>query len=408
MGRLLPGLRRNLDLMPSPVEGRPGLLLRDPFRYTETMAVVPPALCPLLAFFDGQHEEEELKAALLRATGDLRALDLVAHLVNTLSEGGFLDDEVHAAQRAERHRAFAEAPRREPVHAGSGYPAEALTLKLTMDRYLDGGGEGKAPLAPAPLGIAAPHVSPEGGWRCYASAYRALPPAVASRTAVVLGTSHYGPPRRFGLTRKPFVTPLGEAAVDAAIVDELAAAGPAAVVEDYCHAVEHSIEFQVLFLQHVLGPAVRIVPVLCGPLPDEGLPEEDEGVRRFLDALAALAAREGSRLLWVLGVDLAHVGRRYGGARDVRAGEGEMREVEERDRERLARVTEGDARGFWELVRGEADALNWCGSAPLYAFLRSVRARGRLLRYEQWNIDPRSVVSFAALAFEAQGQDLPA
>ena len=46
------------------------------------------------------------------------------------------------------------------------------------------------------------------------------------------------------------------------------------------------------------------------------------------------------------------------------------------------------------------DDLKWCGSAPLYTFLKALpEARGELLRYEQWNIDPRSVVSFAGMAF---------
>jgi hypothetical protein len=44
--------------------------------------------------------------------------------------------------------------------------------------------------------------------------------------------------------------------------------------------------------------------------------------------------------------------------------------------------------------------LKWCGSAPLYTFLKAVpHARGELLRYEQWNIDEQSVVSFAGIAF---------
>ena len=30
-------------------------------------------------------------------------------------------------------------------------------------------------------------------------------------------------------------------------------------MEDYCHAVEHSIEFQVVMLQHIYGPKVRIL-----------------------------------------------------------------------------------------------------------------------------------------------------
>jgi hypothetical protein len=75
--------------------------------------------------------------------------------------------------------------------------------------------------------------------------------------------------------------------------------------------------------------------------------------------------------------------------------------VEKRDRDRLAALAAGDAASFWKLVADDGDReLKWCGSSPLYAFLRAVpEARGTVLRYEQWNIDSQSVVSFAALAF---------
>jgi len=74
--------------------------------------------------------------------------------------------------------------------------------------------------------------------------------------------------------------------------------------------------------------------------------------------------------------------------------------VEERDRARLSRILEGDADGFWALLQENADDLKWCGASPFYTFLQAAApARGRLLRYEQWNIDDESVVSFAGLAF---------
>ena len=44
MARLLPRLRANLELMPSPVEDRPGLLIRDSLRYSDTTLIIPPAL----------------------------------------------------------------------------------------------------------------------------------------------------------------------------------------------------------------------------------------------------------------------------------------------------------------------------------------------------------------------------
>jgi AmmeMemoRadiSam system protein B len=401
----LPPLRSTLDLMPSPIPERPGLLVRDPFRFTQTVLVIPPPLVPLLALFDGTRSETDLREALVRVTGEVQVGELLRHLVDTLHKGGFLQDELFEAMKQAREREFADAPRREAAHAGSAYPEEASALRETLARYMDGHDPEAAAAAGADglLGIAAPHVSPDGGWRCYRAAYAALGAEHAARTFVILGTSHFGAPERFGLTRKPYVTPAGEAPADLAVVDALAQSSGAVVVEDYCHAVEHAIEFQVVFLQHRFGPGVRIVPILCGPFAratEQGRPEDHAEVGRFLEALADLARRDADRLVFVLGVDMAHVGRRYGDAFRARAGFGKMTSVEARDRERLERVLAGDADGFWSLVQRDGDPLRWCGASPLYSFLRAVRpGGGELLRYEQWNIDDASVVSFAGIAF---------
>jgi MEMO1 family protein len=54
------------------------------------------------------------------------------------------------------------------------------------------------------------------------------------------------------------------------------------------------------------------------------------------------------------------------------------------------------------LVQENHDDLKWCGSAPIYTFLKAApRARGQLHRYQQWNIDEQSVVSFAAIGFRS-------
>ena len=113
--------------------------------------------------------------------------------------------------------------------------------------------------------MAAPHVSPEGGWESYRAAYGVLRPEHRDRTFVILATSHYGEPERFGLTRKHFTTPLGEARADRRWSTGSPIAGGAAVaMEDYCLSFEHTVEFQVLFLQHVLGPDVRSCRCSCG------------------------------------------------------------------------------------------------------------------------------------------------
>lgn len=395
----------NLDFMPSPVEDRPGLLIRDPFRYSDATLIIPPALVQCLECFDGERTSLDLRAALVRITGDLKVGELEEHLIQSLSQAGFLEDANFERLREQRHAAFAQGEHRDASHAGAAYPAEPDELRRCFDGYLRDGSQAAAAPAGELIGLAAPHVSPEGGWETYQAAYRALDSRYAGRVFVILGTSHYGEPDRFGLTRKPFVTPYGKARTERQLVDRLAAAAPDSVrMEDYCHAVEHSIEFQVVFLQHVLGPDVTILPILCGPfargLLDGGKPEADGRVERFLAALGDLAAGEGKRLFWVLGIDMAHMGRRYGDPFPAVAGRGVMEEVAARDAARIRRVEAGDPEGFWDLVKENRDDLKWCGSAPLYTFLRAAPgARGALRRYQQWNIDEQSVVSFGAITF---------
>jgi len=396
--------------------------------------VIPPLLARCLSLFDGAHSDLDLRELLVRLTGRLDDVgEIVEQMPRTLSEAGFLRDTAFDRLRARRERAFAESPLRVPVHAGGGYPDDPRELGQTLERWRRelpvrdgaatrtpaGASDGTPPGTSEAtdgshddvIAIAAPHASPHAAVPTYAAAYGALPASAAGRTFVVLGTSHYGEPSRFGITRKAFQTPLGAARTDVALVDELARAAPGAfTAEDYCHAIEHSIEFQVVFLQSRYGPDVRIVPILCGPFWG-ARPENTVTVARGLDALAAMQSAHGARLTWVLGVDMAHVGPRYGDRNRVRAHRGEMLAVAERDRARLDRVAAGDADGFWRLVRGDGtsgqgrDDLKWCGSAPLYAFLRAVpQVRARLLHYDHWNIDDDSVVSFAAMSFSARDQ----
>jgi AmmeMemoRadiSam system protein B len=394
----------NLDFMPSPAEDRPGLLIRDPFQFTDAMLIIPPALVESLACFDGVQSDLDLRQALVRATGSFDVSTIQQNLVSTLREAGFLEDDSFAAMRDARRSAFAASPVREPAHAGSAYPDEPEALRDTLQRYM-ADTAATARFDGNLLGIAAPHVSPEGGWHSYRDAYAVLRPEHRERTCVILATSHYGEPERFGLTRKNFATPLGTARTDTRLVDWLAErSGDAADLEDYCFSFEHTAEFQVVFLQHALGPDVKILPILCGPFAESlyrgGLPEKNDRVRRFFDALGELHAREGSRLLWVLGVDMAHIGARYGDRFRAQAHRGFLEEVAARDRLRMESINAGDSGAFWDQVQPNHDDLKWCGSSPFYTFLKSVPGvRGESLRYEQWNIDEQSVVSFAGMAF---------
>jgi AmmeMemoRadiSam system protein B len=382
------------------------VLFRDPLRYTDEILLIPPLLAAGLCFFDGESTGLDIQAYLSKLTGQLIPSEIVQALIDALQHNGFLESEEFEQKRIERHAEFAESPIRLPAHSGTGYPDQFEDLRAKLDEYL----RGNLTEAPQPIiGLAAPHVSPWGGWQSYATAYGRLSGSVKQftedKTVVLLGTSHYGEPERFGMTRKPFVTPLGTLRTDNELTDWIVSrADDSIVMEDYCHAIEHSIEFQCVFLQQMLGSDFKILPILCGPfatsLSTGEPPEKNDTVIRFFDTLGEMAELYSSRLFWTLGVDLAHIGRRYGDQVSARAGEGEMLEIEEQDQERLKQVCLGDTEEFFELVRAERDPLKWCGFSPLYTFLSSVQnVRGSVLRYDQWNIDEESVVSFAALEF---------
>ena len=394
-----------LDVFPSPDEEQPGLLLRDPYNYTEDILIIPPVFVQALNLLDGNHTEADAIDRLTQVIGRPFPKHPLHDFISALQEAGFLETSEFAAMRSRKHAEFAAEPIRIAAHAGAAYPEDTFELKSTVDNYL----LTIVPPNPAPIiGIAAPHVSPEGGWGCYAAAYnrlRGMGEKLFGKTIVILGTSHYGEPDKFGLTRKPFRTPYGTVQTDTELVDWLEQrAGASINIEDYCHSFEHSIEFQVMFLQHMLVNRIKILPILCGAFLQSFQtgkpPEKTENAQRFFEALGELAELHKDKLFFVLGIDLAHIGERYGDPFEAKVGHDEMLEVKEKDEERLAHVCAGNSGEFLDLVLPDYDPLKWCGFSPVYTFMQAMKGvRGDVLKYDQWNIDTNSVVSFAAMEF---------
>jgi len=126
-------------------------------------------------------------------------------------------------------------------------------------------------------------------------------------------------------------------------------------MEDYCHSFEHTAELQLIFLQHALGRMCGYCRFCAGPLrvawSAGGRPEDDDQVKRVIEALGELREREGDRLFWILGVDMAHMGARYHDQFTAVAGQGIMSEVGARDEERIATHRGFGRGGVWSCAR---------------------------------------------------------
>ena len=320
-------------------------------------------------------------------------------------------------------REFADTAVRPAAHAGGAYHREPRAL----ERYIEQGCLAKAGVAGAPAGkeaprpvvspghdrstmvaLVAPHIDPWRGAVGYGHAYAALAAALPPEadTFILFGTSHAPMREPFALCRKPFATPLGTVDADLAGIDALAARaeGFDPFADQINHKREHSLEFQVLFLKHVLKDRpVRIVPILAGLGAHQASGEDPGGdarVARFVDGVRELVDSRPSRVVVVAGADLAHVGPRFGDGRALSAEE-RMR-LEREDRTSLEHATSIDASGFWGHVARDLDERRVCGLAPIWSLLRTISSgvRGRLLHYEQTiDGDDGSIVSHAAIGF---------
>lgn len=330
------------------------------------------------------------------------------------------------AFRAFRARLDAE-PVRPAAFAGRSYPAEPMALRASLARHFaDERGSGpvgatSAKDAPRLRAILCPHIDFTRGGPTYTWAYRALAERSDADTFFVLGVAHQGARHRYALTRKHFATPLGTAETDRDLVDRIAASAGFDVFEDeLAHRTEHSIEFQVVFLQALLGARgrpFRIVPILVGSfhdLMDDGRePIDDPEVAAMVAALRdaeAHAAAAGRSVAYVGGIDLCHVGPEFGDPDPV--DDARLAEIRRFDHALLGHAAAGDPRGWFAEAAAVGNRWRVCGLAATYTLLHAIGpdARGRLLRYDQ-AVDPSRTccVSFASLVLDApaQGGDAP-
>ncbi len=396
---------RPLEAIPIEQQGEVHIVWRDPAGLAATVEV-PQPVALLMSLMDGHRDLTGLRAAWLQLSGEDLPVEFLSQMAAELDEHLLLDTPRFRAAREEVLARYRSGPR-QPAHLGA-YPEQPADCAAYLESLLDG-----LPGAGAPRGLVAPHVDLLRGGPCYGAAYAALRASTAD-LFVVIGIAHGSccwpePPPLVTLTRVDFATPLGVCRTDTAVVDRLAADYAAAggdpddlFRDELVHRTEHSVEFQMLFLQHLHGRRdFRVLPILTGSLHEfhdrpEALPGA-AGLGRFVAVLRQAIAEYPGEVCVVAGADLSHVGPRFGQPEPV-------------DQARLAAVRSGDGAALTALESGpdewfahfaaDGNARNVCSVSNLYV-LRSLLPSARITRlgYEV-AYDPHQTVSFAALALD--------
>jgi hypothetical protein len=228
--------------------------------------------------------------------------------------------------------------------AGMFYPGEARALAAEVDDLL-GSVEQSAPRLGYPKALVVPHAGYVYSGAVAARAYDELAAGRGSvRRVVLLGPTHRVAVRGLAVpSAQAFATPLGQVRIDREAIASVRDL-PQVVVSDAAHALEHSLEVQLPFLQEVLGD-FALVPFAVGAA------EVDE-VAQVIQRLWG-----GAETVVVVSTDLSH----YHAYEQARAIDGATIE-------RIASFA------------ADIDHEEACGATPLNGLLRFSRQKNLSLK----------------------------
>lgn len=406
--------------------------VRDPLEIAPRPLVLGVAGALVLTHLDGRRSLDQVRGMLREKLpgAAIREAD-IKRLLRMLSEGCFLDDRVAAERAAVVSGEFARAAIRPARHAGQAYPEDPGELAAMLDRcFADAAIAVPAPAGRAPepdaaagargalAAVMCPHIDLRAGGEVYPPAFAALAQAARDpqpiELYVILGVAHHGgaePGAGFAIaTDKHYATPLGQTKTARGVIEEWSRrAGRDVTDGQVLHRTEHSVEFPLIFLQYTQAqsalPPYEVVPVLLNSV-DRCLqagadPLRVPAIAGDLRALREAVAASGKRALYLLGVDLAHVGPKFGDREPV--DDAGAAACERTDRALLGCAERFDAAAFTRALHADGngrkvDAV--AGLYSLYLLLSGGDRRADLLSYDQnRQPDTGSLVSYASMAF---------
>ncbi len=369
-----PALRR-IHPVPMQRENQLFLGLQDPCGLSSQMMVVPPQAFQVMQLFNGTRSLDEIATAMKIA--DPAPL---IELLKKLDEFGLVWGPTCEALE-DKKKAELEAAGAFPAAATRSLGEDAAVIRTQLEKWLD---EAEDSGIDEPIsGLVACHLDYQRGFPVFAASYRAVAKGPKPDRVVILGSNHFGLGDGVTVSHIGFESPLGRVEVDSAILNRLRLKSGDKLFKDILdHLPEHSIQLQLLWVQHLFGN----VPVIAALIPDPniGLIADDGarvGMQEFINLLDEALTAEGGRTLFIASADLSHAGPAYGEQGDITPQR--RREVEAHDRAMMkAYIESPDA-----LVAGMRETKNptrWTSVGALAALAKLAKPSAvELIDYRQ-------------------------
>lgn len=267
---------------------------------------------------------------------------------------------------------------RKSAFAGTWYPGRSSALRTSVEQFL--GDASSVPPDGDVVALVSPHAGHVYSGHVAAHAYKTVQKAKYD-AVIITGPSHRVAFRGVSVfAGEGFETPLGVVQVETDLANRISKEGTCVFAGMEEHALEHSIEIQLPFLQIALE-GISFVPILMG----------DQDSKTCSDlARAIVRASEGKKILVIASSDLSHY---YPYDKAVKMDASILKNIEKMSPE-----------GLFDDIRNHAGEA--CGAGPIAVSMMVARELGadtaKVLKYaDSGDItgDKNGVVGYAAAVF---------
>jgi len=369
---MIPRLRNDIQITPTLYEGQKAFIVRDALGLIKEPLLLHGELLSFISLVDGHKNIRDIQLDIIRLRGGFFvSSEEVKKVLCELDSLFILDSERYRQEKRKVVDSYAHLPVRSAFHSGRSYPNDPDELRAMLDAFFSEQEEISIPFEGERIAaLVAPHIDLKVGKEVYTKAYQAIKKCDPTRV-ILLGTGHslYG--AFFSLTEKDYETPFGRVKTDKEWVKKLREKGKDVVSsDDMAHRSEHSLEFQLLFLQYFFGSEFSLLPVLCGTfdksLETASRPREIPKMEKFLDELKLCSEEKDSRSLIVASVDFSHIGPKFG---HTQRASSLLFEAKNHDKILLDALCKGNIEEFWAESRKVKNKYNVCGLSALACLL---------------------------------------
>ncbi|MFQ5560793.1 MAG: AmmeMemoRadiSam system protein B [Nitrospinota bacterium] len=265
---------------------------------------------------------------------------------------------------------------RNPAVAGKFYPAETLTLKSEIQKYLKSDTPKKKS-----IGLMAPHA----GYVFSGDLAGALfSISEIPDTVILIGPNHTGLGEAASIASpQPWKMPWGEVPTNTVLSELIKTGAPFLKECDQAHRYEHSIEVQLPFLYFINNRFSFVAITILG--------HNYEISEKLGKAIARGIHAYEKPVLIVASSDMSHYVPGY--------------RAKEMDQPALSKILEIDPRGLFDVV--QSNSITMCGVMPTITMLVASKSmgstKGELVGYKNSgdvNGDSENVVSYAGVRIE--------